>query len=430
MRRRHGGAVVAGISAVGNSRGDGRAGGTKVHGRGAIVRKRGQVTGRGDGSHRHQAVPIAGTRHALVVRRIVRGRFVVGGGVASRRDEQDAGIAATIDGVEQRLAEATTTPGVVGGYQVDAMPQFQVRQVVQRTHRIGGGATRGPQELGGDDGDVPVDAHHALAVVALATDGAGHMGAVRIVQTVIDRGVVVHEVPAVDVVDEAVAVIVDACPTVLLWQVHPDVVTQVRVVHLDTFVDDAHYHLLRTDEAFGPHFGGLATKGIRRRRSVAEHAPQRAVGVAGVVRAQHRVDVVVRVRVANVRVTQQLLDDRIDIRARLELQLLGVAVRTRQGLRGKRTHRCPRRGPRERRSAGAVAHQHHAIHVGGRGHYRRRRYQPDSNSADESATNSPRKTRHRHGPSPRPAGVGCLWVPARGRRMPQEITKCELPNIM
>ena len=199
------------------------------------------------------------------------------------------------------------------------MPEFQVRQVVNGTYRIGGGATRGPQELGGDDGDVPVDAHHALAVVALATDGAGHMGTVRIVQTVVDRGVVVDEVPAVDVVDEAVAVIVDACRTVLLWQVHPDVVTQVRVVHLDTFVDDAHDHLLRTDEAFGPHFGGLATKGIRRRRSVAEHAPQRAVGVAGVVRAQHRVDVVVRVRVADVRVTQQLLDDRIDIRARLEL---------------------------------------------------------------------------------------------------------------
>ena len=249
------------------------------------------------------------------------------------------------------------------------MTRLEVGEVVQCPHGIRSGAARWAEELGRDDGDVPIDAHHALTIVALAANRPRHMGAVRIGRAVVNSRIVVEEVPTVDVVNKAVTVIVNTVGG-NLERIDPDVVAKVRVVDLNAFVDDTHHHLLRTNEALCPYLGGLATESIRRSRSVTEHAPQGAVRETRVVRwVEHRIDVIVGVRVANVRVQQELLDDSFDVSAGFELQLFGVAIRTGEGLRGLRTDRSTGRRPSERRGSGAVAHQHNAVHVsGGRSH--------------------------------------------------------------
>ena len=68
-------------------------------------------------------------------------------------------------------------------------------------------------------------------------DGAGRVGAVAVV---VHRVVVVgDEIPAADVVDVAVVVVIDAGLAVQLDGVDPDVVLQVIVVVVDARVDDA-----------------------------------------------------------------------------------------------------------------------------------------------------------------------------------------------
>src|SRR5262249_1932266 len=105
---------------------------------------------------------------------------------------------------------------------------------------------------------------------------------------VVDRVVAVDEVPAVDVVDVAVAIVVDAVDRVV--GVGPGVGTEVWVGELNPLVDDADVDRLRAGVAGRPRLLGLAAVDVRRagrsdrgRRVVAVHAPQRAVGVVRVV---------------------------------------------------------------------------------------------------------------------------------------------------
>ncbi len=70
--------------------------------------------------------------------------IVAGGG-----DEQNAGVGGPDDGAVKRWAVATATPGVVGGDDVEVVPGLQVGDVVNRLNRVGGGASEGAEELGG-----------------------------------------------------------------------------------------------------------------------------------------------------------------------------------------------------------------------------------------------------------------------------------------
>ena len=78
---------------------------------------------------------------------------------------------------------------------------------------------------------------HADAVALTRRDDAGDVRAVAVV--VVDVGVEVEHVRAVDVVDEAVAVVVAAVAGDLAG-VRPDVRGEVRVVELDAGVEDGH----------------------------------------------------------------------------------------------------------------------------------------------------------------------------------------------
>ena len=91
--------------------------------------------------------------------------------------------------------------------------------------------------------DVPVDSRGAGAVVAYSPDRAGHMGAVR-VRVVRDRvsglggdaALVLDEVPAVDVIDPPVRVVVDVVARCLAG-VLPEVAGEVLVAGRDARVD-------------------------------------------------------------------------------------------------------------------------------------------------------------------------------------------------
>jgi hypothetical protein len=108
------------------------------------------------------------------------------------------------------------------------------------------------------------------------------MGAMIIRRTVIDRVVVAVEIPAVDVVDVAVAVVVDAIDQIA--GVRPDLADQFRVGEHDAFINLAHEDARRTGVARQPCFARQATVLIGGRGGVAVPAPQRSVGVVRVVR--------------------------------------------------------------------------------------------------------------------------------------------------
>ena len=117
-------------------------------------------------------------------------------------------------------------------------------RVVQRGDR---GARRAAaarvEELQPHDRNLPVDTRDAGAIVADGADRAGHVGAVRVVIEHI--GGVGGEVPAIDVVDEAVCIVVDAVARRLAW-VAPDVRGEVRMVVVDTGVDHGDDHRSRS----------------------------------------------------------------------------------------------------------------------------------------------------------------------------------------
>src|SRR4029077_4188664 len=97
--------------------------------------------------------------------------------------------------------------------------------------------------------------------------------------------VVVKEIPAVDVVDVPVQVVVHAGKAGGLDRIGPDIGRQVGMVNLDAFVDDADGDGAAADMSGLPGLAGLAAERIRvPGRRVAEHAPQIAVGVTRVVR--------------------------------------------------------------------------------------------------------------------------------------------------
>src|SRR5205807_295492 len=99
------------------------------------------------------------------------------------------------------------------------------------------------EELGGNQGHVPVDAGHAEPIAAHAGNGARDVRAVGIGivvarRAVVNRVVAVVRVPAVNVVDVAVAVVIGVVRAV--ERVGPDIGVQIGVVEVDPLVDHTH----------------------------------------------------------------------------------------------------------------------------------------------------------------------------------------------
>src|SRR5205814_340858 len=129
--------------------------------------------------------------------------------VAGRGHVDVTGVAGVADRIVQGLREGITAVAIIGD--LGAMGD----RIVQGEDDVdGGAAVSGIYDLQGHDLDVPVDAGDADAVVTDGADGAGH---VRAVVVVVHRiAVVIGEVIPVNVVDVAVAVVIDAGPAVQL----------------------------------------------------------------------------------------------------------------------------------------------------------------------------------------------------------------------
>ena len=131
------------------------------------------------------------------------------------------------------------------------MLDFQAGQIIDRFDRIGGCPSTRPEELGGDHRHVPVDTHDARPV-AVTTNCSRDMCSVGILSCIVHAVVVVYEIPPVNVVDVPVAVVVN--PVDRIVRIRPDIVHQIGVLDLDTFVNDADKDVCRTGDVLVPRF--------------------------------------------------------------------------------------------------------------------------------------------------------------------------------
>ena len=147
--------------------------------------------------------------------------------IAGRYHEQR--VRRNVDHVLQRLREVGPTEARIDD------PRAFANRVEDRRHDRRG---RAPVHVARPDrhqAGVPVDAGDTVAVVAARTDRAGHVRAMT--GEIAGRVVGVDEIPATDVVDPPVAVVIDAVSGDLAG-IAPDVRRQVRMVVRDSAVDD------------------------------------------------------------------------------------------------------------------------------------------------------------------------------------------------
>ena len=221
-------------------------GGTSV---GREARKAIRVRG---GSHRKHVV-------GRVARWIVRVGVVVGRGVARRGDEEPR----RGEQVVERLGVTSSAPTVAGDGEAHGVG------VGERIDRIGdASASARAEELQAGQTSLPGHTRDTDAVVASSGDGPGAVGPVSVV--VHGIGIVVDEVPTVDVVDEPVAVVVEAVAGNLAG-VGPHVVDQVGVEVIQSRVDDAHLDVL------------VARVGVpsQRRLDLVHPVQERVAGIVG-----------------------------------------------------------------------------------------------------------------------------------------------------
>ena len=247
-------AAVDAVAVTGKGREDPRARCAQIDAGEACVREAREGAAVGDRGHRH---------HGLVTRRcdrreaggVGRGDIVVSGVVAGRRDEEDVGPGRPGNGIGQGLG-GTAAPGIVAGHEADAVAQLQIREVVDCPDGIGGGAAVGSQEFGRDQRHRPADAGHPEGIAAAGTDGAGHVGPMLIGASIKDTVVVGDEIPAVDVVDVTVAVVVDSIHRVV--GIDPGVGDQIGMAEIHALVNDADADAGGSGVAGGPGPCGVA----------------------------------------------------------------------------------------------------------------------------------------------------------------------------
>ena len=313
----------------------------------------------------------------FVVTRILGRRVVVGAVVAGRHDEEH---------VRGRC------DGVVLGARVAVAAERGVDHTrsAARGVRVGGDDVRHvaaavvAEHAQGHDGRVPSDARHPGAVVAPRSDRARDVRAVPV--AVLGLRIAVDEVPAVDVVDPPVAVVIEAvrlAPGARLARVRPKVGAQVRVRRVDPGVDHGHRHLRRPGREV-PRLG----------RADGHQPPlvgeQRVVGSGGLVHDVIGLGVEDAVHALEVR------DRGADADARLGIDDLepayrerGVALDVRPG---------PHFGALRRRRIGPEAHEHarHRVRAGCRERAGLGRPRADGRTQRQPTQRSDRGPRARH----------------------------------
>ena len=233
VRRGHARAAGGAEAAADDGGADGVAGRGEVDGGRAVVAEAGEgfVVGRGG-----DADDVGQRRVGRVERRDVVVRVVVAGG----GDVEDAAGVEAVDGAVELGLEpivvGAAAVGVVRGDDVEAAV-LQVGDVVEALQDAGvGEVSAAVAGLDGQDRGPRRDAEPAEVVVRDGGDRAGDVSAVRRA-VALHVVVIVEKVPAADVVDVAVAVVVDAVAGDLA-RVDEDVGREVGVRVVDAAVDD------------------------------------------------------------------------------------------------------------------------------------------------------------------------------------------------
>ena len=187
------------------------------------------------------------------------------------------------------------------------MPALQVGKVVDGIDCIGDVAATRPEELCGDHRHIPVDTCNTETVSADGTDRPCNVGAVGIVPaTVVDAVVVVGEVPAVNVVDVAVAVIVST--VCRIKGIRPNVRRKIGMGDINTFVDDADIDGRGADLTLCPRFVRTRTVWARGAAGWSAHPPETGVAVERIVRIYKRGDSVVGLNKSDAWLPPELLN--------------------------------------------------------------------------------------------------------------------------
>ena len=208
--------------------------------------------------------------------------------------EMERGIGAA-HRFEQGIRGGTTAPTVVGEDDVVALFFFEFGDVVKAFDGVGGGAAAaGAEEFTAQHANIPVDADHALAIVADAADGAGDVGAVAVV--VHNFAGVVDGVGAVEVIDIAVGVFVLTVGLAFakafgaLLGVDPHVGGQVFMVVVDAGVDNGDDHIFGTGgdvpSGAGVHISAVGAAGLA---AVAQAPKFVKIGVVGRAGNMHQI---------------------------------------------------------------------------------------------------------------------------------------------
>ncbi|OPZ45718.1 MAG: hypothetical protein BWY92_01952 [Firmicutes bacterium ADurb.BinA052] len=173
--------------------------------------------------------------------------FVIRSLVACRAHEEHARL-------EHRFFKYRVVPASAPGTACD--PGAHLTRIVDSFDSVGIGASACAQEFARHDLRFPCNADSASAVVAHGAYSAADVCSVTVdLLIVIDRIVVVEEIPPVHVVYEPVPVVVDAIVR-YFTEIIPDVACQVDVTHLDPSVN-YHYENRRCVGTYTPGFRSM-----------------------------------------------------------------------------------------------------------------------------------------------------------------------------
>ena len=103
-----------------------------------------------------------------------------------------------------------------------------------------------------------------------------------ITTTVINCVVVSIKVPSVDIVDKPIAVVVDAIDGI--EGIGPNICIEIRVLEINTFVDNTDINRARACVARAPGLCGLTTKCVSWRTGITVHSPKRSIDKVRIVR--------------------------------------------------------------------------------------------------------------------------------------------------
>ncbi len=116
-----------------------------------------------------------------------------------------------------------------------------------------------PYELEGDNLHVGGHPNHTLTIATNSPDDAGYMGAVAILRAVVNRIVVFIKIPAANIINVAVSIIINSV-SLYLEGIAPDIRSQIWVGKIHPCVNNSHINIPRSRVARFPCCFGIGAK--------------------------------------------------------------------------------------------------------------------------------------------------------------------------